>query len=70
MFVTFRTDHISSMNGYMYPPKIMACRIIGKTGRNKLPSGFLGTLLEVPAQIVSGFSKLLFKGRKDLLHPL
>lgn len=43
------------MNGYMYPPKIMACRIIGKTVRNNLPTGFNGTLLEVAPNILRGY---------------
>lgn len=55
MFVTFRTDHINSMNGYMYPPKIMACRIIGKSVRNNFPGGFAGTLLEVVPNILRGY---------------
>ena len=56
MFVTFRTDHISSMNGYyMYPPTIKACSIIGKSVRNNLPSGFSGTLLEVAPNILRGY---------------
>lgn len=54
MFITFRTDRISSMNGYMYPPTIKACSIIGKTVRNNLPSGFAGTLLEVAPNILRG----------------
>lgn len=54
MFVTFRIDRISSMNGYMYPPTIKACSIIGKSVRNNLPSGFSGTLLEVAPNILSG----------------
>lgn len=55
MFGTFRTDHISSMNGYMYPPMIKACSIIGKSVRNNLPSGFSGTLLEVAPNILRGY---------------
>lgn len=58
MFVTFRIDRISSMNGYMYPPTIKACSIIGKSVRNNLPIPPLNE------------RTLLFKGRKDLLHPL
>lgn len=55
MFVTFRIDRISSMNGYMYPPTIKACSIIGKSVRNNLPSGFSGTLLEVAPNIFRGY---------------
>lgn len=55
MFVTFRTDHINSMNGYMYLPKIMACSIIGKSVRNNFPGGFAGTLLEVAPNILRGY---------------
>lgn len=54
MFVTFRTDRISSMNGYMYPPTIKACRIIGKTVRNNLPSGLLGLCWKLPLTFLGG----------------
>ena len=51
-------QNYSSMDGYMYPPTIKACSIIGKEVRDNLPIPPLNE------------RTVLFKGRKDLRHPL